>query len=128
MPQAEHSVRVSVRDSGRAAAVTAPAGLPISARLALHSLQRLGSFLNCLSKKNSCSPAVKTNSVPQSEHFRSLSVNSMEPSPSMWDKDETFCSVAYRRLPRAYSSLYFGSYGARVHSRHPETQGCLIWC
>jgi hypothetical protein len=44
-------------------------------------LQRFGSFLNCLSKKKSCSPAVKTNSAPQSTHFKTLSWNSMRHAP-----------------------------------------------
>src|SRR5215469_7975389 len=48
-PQAEHLVRVSVRDSGRVTAPDAAAVRPRPARLALQSLQRLGSFLNCLS-------------------------------------------------------------------------------
>src|SRR5579862_4967662 len=48
------------------------------ARLALQGLQRLVSFLKCLSWKNNCSPAVMTNSAPQSMHFRTLSWNSME--------------------------------------------------
>src|ERR1700747_3772222 len=50
-----------------------------SARLALHALQRLGSFLKPLSAKNICSPAVKTNSAPHSAHFRTLSWYSIEP-------------------------------------------------
>src|SRR5207302_7000933 len=52
------------------------------ARFPLQALQRLGSFLNCLSWKKSCSPAVKTNSAPQSMHLRFLSWNSMERRPS----------------------------------------------
>src|SRR5215467_7245926 len=52
-----------------------------SARLALHALQRLGSFLNPLSAKNICSPAVKTNSAPHSAHFNTLSWYSMRRSP-----------------------------------------------
>src|SRR5581483_1774565 len=48
-PQAEHLVRVSVRESGRVTAPVALAVRPRPARLALHSLHRLGSFLNCLS-------------------------------------------------------------------------------
>src|SRR5262245_21283449 len=52
-----------------------------SARLALQDLQRLGSFLNPLSAKNICSPAVNTNSAPHSEHFRTLSWYSMEAFP-----------------------------------------------
>jgi hypothetical protein len=51
------------------------------ARLALHCLQCLGSFLNCLSWKKTCSPAVKINSAPQSLHFRTRSVNSMARLP-----------------------------------------------
>jgi len=60
-----------------------------SARLALQDLQRLGSFLNPLSAKNICSPAVKTNSAPQSEHFRTLSWYSMEAfplDPQWWER------------------------------------------
>jgi hypothetical protein len=70
VPHSEHVVRVSGRTRG----------LP-RARFALHCLQCLGSFLNCLSWKKVCSPAVKTNSVPQSTHFRALSVNSMAGFP-----------------------------------------------
>ena len=89
IPQAEHWVRVSVRERGRAATVALGfAERPRPARLALHSLQRFGSFLNCLSKKKSCSPAVKTNSLPQSQHLRSLSMNSIAPSPILRDQDE----------------------------------------
>jgi len=54
---------------------------PPSARFALQPLQRLGSFLNPLSAKNICSPAVNTNSAPHSEHFRTLSWYSMSRSP-----------------------------------------------
>ena len=70
MPQAEQWVRVSVRTRG-----------PPIARLALHCLQRLGSFLKSLSWKNNCSPAVKMKSEPQSTHFNTLSVNSMAGFP-----------------------------------------------
>jgi hypothetical protein len=69
-PQAEQWVRVSVLTRG-----------PPFARLALHCLQRFGSFLKSLSWKKSCSPAVKMNSEPQSMHFRTLSVNSMAGFP-----------------------------------------------
>src|SRR5215470_15635262 len=57
------------------------------ARFDLHALQRLGSFLNCLSWKNSCSPAVNMKSAPQSTHFRHLSWNSMRDAPfySPWN-------------------------------------------
>src|SRR5689334_14023933 len=51
------------------------------ARLPLQLLQRLGSFLNCLSWKKSCSPAVNTKSAPQSTHLRTLSWNSIESAP-----------------------------------------------
>src|SRR5882757_772509 len=76
MPHAEHSVRVSVRERP-AAAGPAPAFRPVQDRLDLHGLQRFGSFLNCLSKKKSCSPAVKMNSPPQSAQVKSRSRNSM---------------------------------------------------
>jgi len=49
-----------------------------AARLALQNLQRLGSFLNCLSWKNNCSPAVNTKSFPQSMQVKALSMNSIE--------------------------------------------------
>src|SRR5277367_5142068 len=76
MPQAEHSVRVSVRERP-AAAGPAPVFSAAPDRLDLHGLQRFGSFLNCLSKKKSCSPAVKMNSPPQSAQVNSRSRNSM---------------------------------------------------
>src|SRR5271154_4893198 len=75
-PHSEHSVRVSVRESP-AAAGPAPALTAAPERFDLHGLQRFGSFLNCLSKKKSCSPAVKINSPPQSAHVKSLSRNSI---------------------------------------------------
>src|SRR5260370_35779796 len=52
---------------------------PLSLRLALQALQRLGSFLKPLSAQNICSPAVQTNSAPHSAHFRTLSWYSIEP-------------------------------------------------
>ena len=54
---------------------------PPRARLALHRLQCLGSFVNCLSWKKSCSPAVNMNSAPQSVHFKTLSANSIADFP-----------------------------------------------
>src|ERR1700688_3658279 len=54
---------------------------PPFARFALQPLQRLGSFLNPLSAKSICSPAVNTNSAPHSDHFRTLSLYSMSLSP-----------------------------------------------
>ena len=66
MPHSEHWVRVSVREMPAAAGLPPGVALATCApRLDLHGLQRLGSFLNCLSRKKSCSPAVKMNSPPQ---------------------------------------------------------------
>src|SRR5215831_18401791 len=70
-PHAEHMVTVSTRSR----ATLGPAGR--DARLALHALQRFGSFLKFLSAKNCCSPAVQMNSAPQSTHLRILSWNSI---------------------------------------------------
>src|SRR5579862_6186913 len=70
LPHAEQVVAVSIRSR----APPAPAGR--LARLALQPLQRFGSFLKFLSAKNCCSPAVHTNSSPQSAHLRNLSWNS----------------------------------------------------
>ncbi len=67
-------MRVSVRPKLRPPGV-AP---KTETRLFLQVLHRLGSFLKFLSRKNSCSPAVKTKSVPQSMHFNILSWNSIE--------------------------------------------------
>src|ERR1035438_8424727 len=65
VPHLEQFVLVSVRTR------------TLEPRLALHSLQRLGSFLNSFSWKKNCSPAVKTKSAWQSTHFKTLSANSM---------------------------------------------------
>src|SRR6516164_7645757 len=74
LPHCEQLVLVSAR--------TGVEDPPIdSARLALQDLQRLGSFLNPLSAKNICSPAVNTNSAPHSAHFKTLSWNSMSAPP-----------------------------------------------
>src|SRR5262249_3638403 len=67
---AESVVTVSTR-----ARATALAGR--LARFPLHALHRFGSFLKFLSAKNCCSPAVQTNSVPQSTHLRIRSWNSI---------------------------------------------------
>src|SRR6201998_3354646 len=72
-PHCEQLVLVSV--------LAGPPPPPVSARFALQPLQRFGSFLNPLSAKNICSPAVNTNSAPHSEHFSTLSWNSMTRSP-----------------------------------------------
>src|SRR5262249_5145278 len=72
-PQFEQVVMVSTRS--RAPPPPPPAGR--AARLALQALQRFGSFLKFLSAKNCCSPAVHTNSAPQSTHLRIRSWNSI---------------------------------------------------
>src|SRR2546423_890778 len=70
-PHAEQVVTVSTRSRG----APPPAGR--LARLLLQPLHRFGSFLKFLSAKNCCSPAVHTNSVPQSTHLRIRSWNSI---------------------------------------------------
>jgi hypothetical protein len=78
------------------------AGKPSAcARFPLHALQRLGSFLNCLSWKKSCSPAVKTKSSPQSTHFRLLSWNSMQCpfQPEYPDHDTPFAAAVGQIFP-----------------------------
>src|SRR4029079_15153217 len=77
-PHAEQLVVVSTRSR--------PTDAPADgrdARLALHDLHRLGSFLKFLSAKKSCSPAVQMNSVPQSTQLSVLSWNSIGPSLSL---------------------------------------------
>jgi hypothetical protein len=64
---------------------------PPRTRFALHCLQCLGSFLNCLSWKKSCSPEVNTNSAPQSLHVKTLSVNSM----AVFPKAEKFYEIGH---------------------------------
>src|SRR5205085_4795964 len=75
LPHAEQVVCVSTRLD-----MVGPATTRL-ARFALHALQRLGSFLNCLSAKKSCSPAVQMNSDPQSTHVNDLSWNSIGRHP-----------------------------------------------
>jgi hypothetical protein len=82
-PHCEQVVRVS----GRTLA-------PPRTRFALHCLQCLGSFLNCLSWKKNCSPAVKINSAPQSLHFRTLSVNSM----AVFPKEEKLVEIGHEPI------------------------------
>src|SRR5580765_4605673 len=72
LPHAEQLVTVSTRSRPMPAP---PAGR--LARLALHPLHRLGSFLKFLSAKNCCSPAVQMNSAAQSTQLRILSWNSI---------------------------------------------------
>src|SRR5665213_3550036 len=71
----EHTARVSVLGK-----FGADGGVPFrtDTRFILQALHLLGGFLNCLSRKNSCSPEVKTQSIPQSRHVNSLSWNSIE--------------------------------------------------
>ena len=78
LPHCEQLVRVSTRAKLWLATGVGP---KFDDRLALQPLHRLGSFLNCLSKKNSCSPAVKMKSAPQSMHFNTLSWNSIGDAP-----------------------------------------------
>ena len=70
LPHAEHVAVVSTRSR-------IPGEAARAARLALQALHRLGSFLKFLSAKKSCSPAVHTNSAPQSTQLRILSWNSI---------------------------------------------------
>jgi hypothetical protein len=79
LPHCEHTARVSVLDEPACPVAAAPR---TDTRFALQLLHRLGSFVNCLSWKNNCSPAVKTKSAPQSMHFNILSRNSIEDAPS----------------------------------------------
>src|SRR6202007_1731755 len=72
LPHCEHTARVSVREEPRCIVFAVPR---TATRFALQLLHRLGSFLNCLSWKNNCSPDVKTKSAPQSMHFNILSWN-----------------------------------------------------
>src|SRR5439155_24771960 len=89
-PHSEQVVRVSVREMP-AAAGPEPCRSDAPARLNLHGLQRLGSFLNCLSKKNNCSPAVKMNSLPQSTQVNNRSTNSITAFPCATDKHTLAC-------------------------------------
>jgi hypothetical protein len=70
LPHCEHTARVSVLDEPRCPPPLAP---KFATRFVLQALHLLGSFLNCLSWKNICSPEVKTKSAPQSMHFNILS-------------------------------------------------------
>src|ERR1700737_5188042 len=83
LPHCEQLVLVSARIGE----LPPPPPPPPSARLALQALQRLGSFLKPLSAKNICSPAVKTNSAPQSAHFRTLSWYSIRCSETLLGQD-----------------------------------------
>ncbi len=91
---AEHVVRVSVREIPAAAGPDPGAAIPPERR-PLQGLHRFGSFLNCLSKKKSCSPAVKMNCPPQSAHVSMRSTNSMGLPPN---KRETRARVKSRGI------------------------------
>jgi len=115
MPHAEHSVRVSVRERP-AAAGPVPAFRPVPARFDLQGLQRFGSFLNCLSKKKSCSPAVKMNSPPQSAQVNSRSTNSITASP-VCGTGRSLKGNTYREPLRAINP----SWSALLGFQGPET-------
>lgn len=106
LPQCEHTVRVSVLEKVEAEEGVAPR---TDTRFILQALHLLGAFLNCLSRKNSCSPAVKRKSMPQSMHVNVLSWNSIE-------KKAPF--VLVRVVPRTRRQSAF--LGAEAHSlTHP---------
>jgi hypothetical protein len=68
LPHSEHVTRVSIRRRP-----------PTPCFLALHCLQWLGSLVNAFSWKNCCSPAEKTNVVPQPIHRISRSAKDISP-------------------------------------------------
>src|SRR5271170_5625544 len=117
LPHCEQVVLVSERIC--VLPLVPPPLLTPSARLALQPLQRLGSFLKPLSEKNICSPAVKTNSALHSEHFRTLSWNSMSrpPWPSSGSGDGAPCTKGPGdRIPRSGGNRYAASLGLRVRA------------
>src|SRR6266567_3728800 len=80
----------------------------------LHGLHRFGSFLNPLSAKNSCSPALKINSSRQSMHRRTLSVYSCIGSPPLLDS-RLSCARSNRSF--SLSCVYGGEFtGANLSS------------
>src|ERR1035437_10319314 len=85
-PQAAQVVTVS----GRALVLPLP-------RLALHGLQCAGSLVKLLLLKNTCSPAVKIKSAPQSLHFSVLSAYSMTGVP--WEVRNDGFGVALKKVP-----------------------------
>ncbi len=96
-PHCEHTVRVSTLLMPWADGGAAPNTATL---LVLQVLQRLGSFLNCLSWKNNCSPAVKTKLVPQSMHFNILSWNSIAKTPFDSIPDHTFIATGLAKYSR----------------------------
>jgi hypothetical protein len=117
LPHCEQVVLVSERIG--VAPPFAPPPVP-SARFALHALQRLGSFLKPLSAKNICSPAVNTNSELHSEHFNTLSWNSMSrpPLPGSSERDASHSTVG----PGRGNCRRRGESGCRTPG--PEVPGC----
>jgi hypothetical protein len=89
LPHCEQMARVSVLDEPRCPPPLVP---KFATRFALQALQRLGSFLNCLSWKNNCSPDVNTKSASQSMHFNILSRNSIEDAPSALSRPHPLAS------------------------------------
>jgi hypothetical protein len=89
-PQWEQFVVVSTRPG--------PEGAP-PCRFALHALQRFGSFLNALSWKKCCSPAVNVKSTPQSTQVRVRSSNCAIPCAPQRTK-------GWLRISRAPALLY----------------------
>lgn len=122
LPHCEQLVRVSTRGVWVGAEATGPYE---DERLDLQLLQRRGSFLNCLSWKNNCSPAVKMNSELQSMHFNTLSWNSMRrcslfsPAPGhlLAGKDLS-PSGAPRRARTLDTSPSIGSWNYTLGSAH----------
>ena len=96
-PHCEQCVRVSER-------TTRPGRSPRPARLLLQLLQRFGSFLNCLSLKNSCSPAVNTKSCAQSAHFNIRSTYSISHPSAL------FLSQSARIKRRVFSESQLADY------------------
>src|SRR4029077_752431 len=111
LPHCEQTVRVSTLEKPLGAWATGAAP-STETRFALHALHRLGSFLNCLSWKNNCSPAVKIKSAPQSIHFNTLSWNSIERcslQPSLPTRETTLwrasAQVSHTPLNFAFGTL-----------------------
>jgi endonuclease-3 len=90
-------------------------------------LQRFGSFLKFLSAKNSCSPAVQVNSVPQSTHVRRLSQRlglTKEEDPVKIERD------LQRLVPREHWGIFphlLIWHGRRVClARLPRCEECVL--
>src|SRR5262249_53301115 len=101
-PQAEHVVTVSTRSRG----APVPAGR--LARLLLQALHRFGSFLEFFSGKNCCSPAVQTNSAPQSTHLRIRSWNSIGRYLVGVGRSSLGCCSLFQLAPELFSIAFSG--------------------